>query len=709
MPAPRRFPDAPPPYGAHCADGGVQFCVYAGHAEAVALCLDTDDQERRIPMREHAHGAWSVWVDGVGSGQRYGYRVDGPWAPAEGHRYNPAKLLVDPYAYAISGEVDWRPEVFGHVVDDSLSGDGDIRDDRDSAPYVPRSVVVNTDFDWGDDHRPQHSWPDSVLYEAHVVGLTRTLPGVPDHLRGTYAGVAHPAMVAHLHRVGATAVELLPVHAFTHEPALVQRGLTNYWGYNTLGFFAPHARYASTADPQCAVEEFKGMVKILHSAGIEVILDVVYNHTGEQSAAGGATLSWRGFDNRAYYRLDQHGRDEDVTGCGNTIDVRHPIPMRMVLDSLRYWVQEMHVDGFRFDLAVALGRGKSGAYHPDNPLLMALRSDPVLSQVKLIAEPWDVGPDGWRTGQFPPPFAEWNDKYRDTVRTFWLPDVARSAAGQSGHGVRELATRLAGSADLFAASRRGPMASINLVTAHDGFTIADLTAYNDKHNEANGEDNRDGTGDNRSWNHGVEGPAEPDDPIAIMRRRTQRNLLATLLLSSGVPMIVGGDEMGRSQGGNNNPYCQDNEISWYDWSLEPWQQDLVDTTATLARFRRDHPVLRQRHFFPGEPEAGDERAALCWHRNDGALLTTEDWHSADLRTLQVVFDGQDVGDTQVLLVLHGDAAPAEIVLPKHDGVTQWQLRWSSVAERPDAVPDVTAEPGAPIAVDPASLLVFERI
>lgn len=704
MPAPRRPEDTPPPFGAHAVPAGVQFCVYAGHAESVTLCLDTADGEHRLPMRANAHGAWSLWVEDVGPGQRYGYRADGPWQPDEGHRYNPAKRLLDPYARAIDGAVDWRPEVFGHRVDGTFAGDGSQRDERDSGPYVPRSVVVDPSFAWEGDQPLQRAWPDTVIYEAHVVGLTRTLPEVPEHLRGTYAGVAHPVTIAHLQRLGVTAVELLPVHAFTHEPALVQRGLTNYWGYNTLGFFAPHAAYASTREPQGVVDEFKGMVKLLHAAGLEVILDVVYNHTAEQSAASGATLSWRGFDNRAYYRLDERGRDVDVTGCGNTVDARHPVPVRMVLDSLRYWVQEMHIDGFRFDLAVALGRGRDDGFHPDNALLMALRTDPVLSQVKLIAEPWDVGPHGWRTGQFPPPFSEWNDTYRDTIRTFWLSDRA-GAERHAGHGVRDLATRLAGSVDHFGASHRGPMASINYVTAHDGFTTADLTRYETKHNEPNGEDNRDGTSDNRSWNHGTEGAAEP--AIEALRRRSQRNLLATLLLSSGVPMLLGGDEFGRTQQGNNNPYCQDNEISWYDWDLASWQENLTETTAALVNLRRAHSVLRQRHFFPGDPEDGDERAALCWHRSDGALLTTDDWHSSSLRTLQVVFDGADVGDGRLLLVLHGDAAAGQVVLPKHEGVASWSVRWTSVAERPDEVEHLSVEPGAAIDLEPGSFLVLE--
>lgn len=700
--------DVPPPLGAHPVEGGVEFCVHAGHADAVTLCLfDEQGRERHLAMDEHSHGAWSLRVEGVGPGQRYGYRVDGPWDPAAGHRHNPAKLLLDPYARAVDGTVDWRPEVFGHRVDESFAGDGLTRDDRDSAAYVPRSVVVDPTFDWGDDRPPQHSWRHTVIYETHVVGLTMLLPDVPEHLQGTYAGVAHPVTIEHLRRLGVTTVELLPVHSFTSEPAVVQRGLENYWGYNSLGFFAPHAGHAAARDPQGVVAEFKGMVKLLHAAGIEVLLDVVYNHTAEQSAAGGATLSWRGLDNRTYYWLDEQGVDVDVTGCGNTVAPQHTVPVRMVLDSLRYWVQEMHVDGFRFDLAVALARGKDGAFDPDHPLLVALRTDPVLSRVKLVAEPWDLGPDGWRTGQFPPPFAEWNDTFRDTVRTFWLPDVAGTLDGRPGHGVRELATRIAGSADRFGSAHRGPLASVNFVTAHDGFTLSDLTAYDRKHNEANGEGNRDGSNDNRSWNHGVEGPA--DEETETLRRRSRRNLLATLALSSGVPMLLGGDELGRTQGGNNNPYCQNNEISWYDWGLAPWQHDLIDTTSALLRLRREHRVLRQRHFFPGDPIDGDERAALHWHAIDGELMTAQRWDSPETRTLQAVFDGADVGDDRLLMVLHGSTDGGEVVLPLQPGVRRWRLLWDSAWEHPGEVTDREAAPGEAYPVVGANFLLFQGV
>ncbi|YAL84177.1 glycogen debranching protein GlgX [Dermacoccaceae bacterium W4C1] len=711
MPAPEPSTDVPPPLGAHPDADGTQFCVYAGAAEAVHLCVfDADGGERTLEMVDHAHGRWSRYVPGVGPGTRYGYRVQGPWEPAAGHRHNPAKLLLDPYARGIEGEVSYVPEVFGHQVDENFSGDGSAPDERDSAPFVPRSVVLDSRFDWGADAPPRTSWRHTVLYEAHVVNLTQTLPEVPEHLRGTYAGVAHPATLAHLHRLGVTAIELLPVHAFTHEPHLVKRGLVNHWGYNTLGFLAPHAAYACADAPQEVVDEFKGMVKLLHAAGIEVILDVVYNHTAEQGAGSGATFSWRGLDAAAYYRLDGRGHDVDVTGCGNTLNTRNPVAMALVLDSLRYWVEEMHVDGFRFDLAPALARGRDDGYDVDHPFLMALRADPVLSRVKLIAEPWDVGPHGWRTGQFPPPFAEWNDVFRDAVRTFWLVDLGRDAAGEARHGIRDLGTRLAGSSDLFTGDRRGPLASINMVTAHDGFTAADLTRYNSKHNEANGEDNRDGSGENRSFNHGVEGlegvDAGGDAPVAVLRRRSLRNLLATTILSSGVPMLLGGDEFGRTQQGNNNPYCQNNEISWYDWDLEPWQDNLIETTAALTALRRAHRVLHPRQFFPLEPVAGDGRAALGWFAPDGSEMTPALWDEADPTTLIVVFDGSEVDDDRLLLILHGGAHEREITLPRTPGVGQWRLLWDSVAERPDLVPELQIAAGAPQKLAASSFTVL---
>jgi isoamylase len=703
-------PDLPPPLGivTH-EDGSADVAVYAGHADGVELCLFADDDatgetERRVPLTGRAHGTWFGRVPGVGPGQRYGFRVSGPWEPDRGLRHNPAKLLLDPYARAVEGRVDWRPEVFGHTVGPRLRGDASFRDDRDSAAYVPRGVVTLDGFDWGADVRPQVGWRDTVIYEAHVKGLSQLNPAVPQHLRGTYAGVANPATIEHLTRLGVTTLELLPVHAFASEPALALRGGSNYWGYNTLAFMAPHPAYASTSSPQGVVDEFKGMVRLLHEAGIEVLLDVVYNHTCEQGGEG-ATLSLRGLDNRAYYRLDAQGRDVDMTGCGNTLDLRHPITLRLVLDSLRHWVQNMHVDGFRFDLATALARGRDDAYDPDHPFLMALRTDPVLSRVKLIAEPWDLGQHGWRTGQFPPPFAEWNDRYRDCVKTFWLADGQRQAHGQTGHGVRELATRLAGSQDLFGSRDRGPLASVNYVAGHDGFTIADAAANDHKHNDDNGEQGHDGQDDNRSWNHGVEGPT--DDPeIGAARRQSVRNLLGTLLLSTGVPMLCAGDEMGRTQGGNNNAYCQDNEISWLDWDLEPWQQDLLGTTRQLLALRRTYEVLRTRQFFAGSPRQIDGTTDLIWYAADGGRMDPETWNDAEVRTLQMYLDGTEVDDRSLLVVLHGGFA-ADLTLPLHPGVMTYGLLWDSAHEAPNLNgPNAFHTPGESVPVAADSLRLY---
>ena len=686
-------PDLPPALGATPrldGAGGCDVAVYAGHADAVELCLidgeGPDRTERRVELAHRVHGVHFAQVPGLDVGQRYGFRVHGPWDPAAGLRHNPAKLLLDPYARGLVGEVDWRPEVFGHVVGPDLHGDSDLLDGRDSAPFVPHGIVVAQDFSWGDDAPPRVPWSQTIIYEAHVRGLTRSLPGVPDHLRGTYAGLAHPATVEHLVGLGVTTVELMPVHTFTHEPALVRRHLKNYWGYNTLGFFAPHAGYAAANEAADVLAEFKTMVRALHQAGLEVVLDVVYNHTAEQGGDG-ATLSWRGLDNRAYYRLDGMGRDVDVTGCGNTLDFRHPRVVQQALDSLRYWVEQCHVDGFRFDLATALARGRDDGYHPDHPFLVALRCDPVLSRVKLVAEPWDLGPHGWRTGQFPPPLAEWNDRFRDTVRTFWLADPARQLRGEAGHGARDLATRLTGSQDLFGTRDRGPLASVNFVAAHDGFTLADTTAYEHKHNLGNGEGNRDGHGDNRSWNHGVEGHSD-DLAVLAARRRSMRNLLATVLLSTGVPMLTAGDELGRTQRGNNNAYCRDDELSWVDWRLADWQRDLVATTSHLVRLRREHLVLHQSRFFSGRPRHADGTDDLTWFGADGTPMDDARWHDPATRTLLALFDGLPptpagpTCDGGILLVLHGGAAGADITLPGAPWASSYQLLWDSADERP---------------------------
>jgi isoamylase len=727
----------PHPLGVRCRDGGIDVAVLASAADRVELCLldpadgaagpsGTDPaaggwRERRVELTEQTHGVWHGFVPEVAPGQRYGFRVHGPWEPARGHRHNPAKLLLDPYARALHLPHDPRPELYGHRVDDRLNGDHTVRDDRDSAEFAAHGVVTAPAGPSPALSRPRRPWSDTVVYEAHVAGLTRRMPGVPEQLRGTYAGLGHPATLEHLLRLGVTAVELLPVHAFAHEPHLVQRGLTNYWGYNTLGFFAPHPAYAAADDPAAAVAEFAAMVQALHAAGLELILDVVYNHTCEGGAAG-PTYSFRGLDAATYYRLDPLGRDLDVTGCGNTLDAREARVVQLVLDSLRYWAGELGVDGFRFDLAPALARGREG-YDPDHPFLVAARADPVLADVKLVAEPWDVGPHGWRTGQFPPPFGEWNDRYRDGVREFWL----RAAVAGHPTGVSDLATRLAGSADLFAASR-GPLASVNFVAAHDGFTVADATAYEHKHNEANGEENRDGHDGNRSANHGVEGPTD-DGRVLAARRRSIRNLLGTLLLSTGVPMLSAGDEFGRSQGGNNNAYCQDNPISWLDWDLAPWQQDLLETTRYLVALRREYPVLRQSRFFAGRPVHADGTLDLGWFDIDGAPMDAGRWHDPGRRVLLMYLHEQHLGrwpgapepppappappapeppdgGGSLLLVVQGADTDVDVVLPGPPWATGYRLLWDSAGDRPPDGPGPVTAAGTPVTVPGPTLRVY---
>jgi isoamylase len=589
--------------GATADRDGVTFAVYSGVADAVEVAIFDDGRaETRTELTQDARDVWRGHVAGIGPGTRYGFRVRGPWDPAVGLRCNEAKLLLDPYARAIEGSVEWNPAVYGDNADDS-------------APYVPRSVVCADEFDWGGDEPPGTTLADSIIYEAHVKGFTKLHPEIPPELRGTYMGVAHPAAIAHLQRLGVTAIELLPVHQFVHDRQLVERGLRNYWGYQSIGYFAPHNEYASGQRGE-QVTEFKQMVRALHAAGIEVILDVVFNHTAEGNETG-PTLCFRGLDNQAYYRLaDDPSHYVDDTGVGNTLDAHRPHGLRLIMDSLRYWVQEMHIDGFRFDLAAALGRGRRD-FDRFGGFLDAIGQDPVLSEVKLIAEPWDIGFGGYDLGAFPPGWSEWNGRYRDTVRDFW-----RGTPGT----LADFATRLTGSSDLYGRDRR-PTASVNLVTVHDGFTLSDLVSYDHKHNEANGENNRDGADDNRSWNCGVEGPTDIPGVLEL-RARQRRNFLATLLLSEGVPLLLGGDELGRSQHGNNNAYCQDNEISWIDWSAAANERELTGFVARLCHFRREHPVLRRDRFFAlGE---------LTWRRPDGRQMVAEDWNNPDARAVAAV-------------------------------------------------------------------------
>ena len=621
------WPGAPTPLGAHWDGTGTNFALWSAGAHAVDLCLfDAAGTEHRERLQETTHQVWHGRLPGVGPGQRYGYRVHGPHEPTWGTRYNPAKLLLDPYTRAVDGELTEDPALFGYA-----DGHPELADGRDSAPYVPRGVVVHDSFPWDGDRRPMTPWTDTLIYEAHVKGATMRHPEVPPALRGTYAGLAHPAFLEHLQSIGVTAVELLPVHHFVSEPHLLRRGLTNHWGYNSLGYFAPHAAYSSAGSGGGQVTEFKAMVKAMHAAGIEVVLDVVYNHTAEGDHTG-PTLSFKGIDNAGYYRLQggDKSRYTDYTGCGNTLDVRRPQVLALLMDSLRYWVTEMHVDGFRFDLASALARSMHDVDRL-SAFFDVIHQDPVVSQVKLIAEPWDIGEGGYQVGNFPPLWTEWNGKYRDTVRDVWSGAKV---------GVRDLAYRLTGSSDLYRSDGRRPFASINFVTAHDGFTMADLVSYEHKRNEANGEDNRDGESHNRNWNCGVEGPSDDPDVVAL-RARQVRNHLATLLLSTGVPMLTAGDELGRTQGGNNNAYCQDNEVSWIDWGAI--DADLWTFVGRVVALRRQAPTLRQDAFFEGHelPGTGGSRD-LAWFAPHGGQLSTADWFDTSLQTVGMYLDGRGI-------------------------------------------------------------------
>ncbi|HET8542846.1 MAG TPA: glycogen debranching protein GlgX [Anaeromyxobacter sp.] len=668
------WPGRPFPLGATFDGEGTNFAVYARHADAVELCLfdpgEPAKEVRRVKLHEKTGHVRHAYLPHIRPGTLYGFRAHGPYDPEGGLRFNPSKLLVDPYARAISGETDLSGPIFGYRPG---APEGDLAyDDRDSAPSVPRSVVVGNHFDWGDDRRPAHPWHRSIIYEVHVKGFTARHPEVPPELRGTYLGFASTAAIDHLVKLGVTAVELLPVHEFVDDPFLVAKGLTNYWGYSTLGFFAPEQRYARGSRGE-QVTEFREMVKALHKAGIEVILDVVYNHTAEGNHLG-PTLSLKGLDNPTYYRLGEESPRHywDSTGCGNSLDTTNPWTLKLVMDSLRYWVEEMHVDGFRFDLAVTLGRDPV-LFDEASRFLAAVHQDPVLERVKLIAEPWDLGPEGYKVGAFPVRWSEWNGRYRDVVRRFWKGD--ENLAGELGY-------RLTGSADLYEAAGRKIFASVNFVTAHDGFTLRDLVTYNAKHNEANREDNRDGTDDNHSWNCGVEG--ETDDPaVNALRDRQVRNLLTTLLVSQGVPMIAAGDEMGKTQGGNNNAYCQDDEISWLDWELDDRRRALLGFTRRLVRLRLAQPVLQRRRFFRGKQMWDSSLKDLAWFRPDGTEMTEEDWQKPFARSVAFLLGGDAiatpdergekiVGDT-ILVLLNAWHEPVEYVLPELEWGQEWEV------------------------------------
>jgi glycogen operon protein len=697
------WPGQPYPLGSTYDGAGTNFSVFSELAERVELSLfDNEGRETRVDLSEVEAFCWHGYVPGIAPGQRYGFRVHAPYDPAHGLRANPQKLLLDPYATAIEGGVRWGPSVFGY----QLGQDDTTRNDDDSAAALPKSIVTSPYFDWGDDRHPRTPWADTIVYETHVKGITMRHPDVPEALRGTYLGLASPPVIDHLQRLGITAVELMPVHQFVHDKVLLDRGLRNYWGYNSIGYFAPHNEYASGQTGE-QVQEFKQMVKLLHGAGIEVILDVVYNHTGEGNHLG-PTLCFRGLDNPAYYRLGDDPRYYiDYTGTGNSLNMRHPNVLQLIMDSLRYWVQEMHVDGFRFDLAATLAR----ELHDVDRLSAffdIIQQDPVIRRVKLIAEPWDVGEGGYQVGNFPPLWSEWNGKFRDTVRDYWRGEPSTLA---------ELGYRLTGSSDLYQDTGRSPASSINFVTAHDGFTLADLVSYNDKHNEANGEDSRDGESYNRSWNCGVEGPT--DDPSVIaLRARQQRNLLATLFVSQGVPMLLGGDEFGRTQLGNNNGYCQDNDISWYDWSLVEANEDLVEFTTFLINLRRQHPVFHRRRFFFGRAFHGSDCTDIAWFTPEGGVMSEDDWRDGPARSMTVFLNGEAIPDPDTrgervvddsfLLVLNADPDAVEFTVPAGDYGERWRRLFTSGQRRPDGTDGPTVKAGDTVILDGHTTMLFQR-
>ncbi len=699
-------PGDPYPLGASWDGSGTNFAVFSQVAEAVELCLfDADGRESRYQLPEVDGFVWHGYLEEAEPGQRYGYRVHGPYDPSRGLRCNASKLLLDPYARAITGQVRWGSSVYGYPL---ATGNDMAMDSQDSAPAMPKSIVVDTAFEWTDDHRPRTPWQDTVIYEAHVKGLTWQNPAIPPAQRGTYAGLAHPVMIEYFRRLGVTAIELMPVHHFLDDHHLVDQGLRNYWGYNTIGFFAPHSGYASRPG-QRVVSEFKTMVRALHGAGIEVILDVVYNHTAEGNHLG-PTLSFRGLDNASYYRLDPGNPRfyTDTTGTGNTLDASNPHALQLFMDSLRYWALEMHVDGFRFDLAASLAR----QFHEVDKLSAffdLIHQDPVISQSKLIAEPWDLGSGGYQVGNFPVLWSEWNGRYRDSVRDYWR---------ETNTSIGELASRLTGSADLYQASGRRPWASVNFITAHDGFTLADLVSYNTKHNDANAEHNNDGTPDNRSWNCGVEGPT--DDPeICALRRRQARNFIATLALSIGVPMLLAGDEIGRTQRGNNNAYCQDNEISWFDW--DHLDTDMLAWCRAAVQLRRAHPAFRRRRFLQDRParqlEASPDEAEVAWFRPDGKLMDDPDWAVGYAKSLGVLLNGahhaerdrhgRAVTDTSFYLAINAWDQPLGFRLPGPKWGGPWQVVLDTSDDRPAYRPQLLS-PGAVLTMTGRHFVVLQQ-
>jgi len=695
------WPGASYPLGATFDGSGTNFAIFSEAAERIELCLIGDrGKETRIELIEVDAYVWHAYLPNIAPGQRYAYRVHGQYDPASGKRFNPAKLLLDPYAKAVEGQVEWGQAVYGYTF-----GDPDSRNDEDSAGKTMLGVVVNPFFDWAGDRSPRTPYASSLIYEAHVKGMTALHPDVPEELRGTYGGIAHPAIIDHLTKLGVTAIELMPVHQFVDDAILQEQGLSNYWGYNSIAYFAPQNSYSATGERGQQVQEFKGMVRALHRAGIEVILDVVYNHTAEGNHLG-PTLSFRGIDNESYYHLQEDKRlYADYTGTGNSLNVRPPHTLQLIMDSLRYWVLEMHVDGFRFDLASTLARE---FYEVDRlaTFFDLVQQDPVVSQVKLIAEPWDVGPGGYQVGNFPPQWTEWNGKYRDTVRDFW-----RGEAQSLG----EFASRLTGSADLYEHSGRRPVASINFVTAHDGFTLRDLVSYEQKHNEASGEDNRDGADDNRSMNFGVEGPTH-DPAVLTLRARQQRNFIATMLLSQGVPMLLHGDELGRTQRGNNNGYAQDNDLTWVHWDAV--DQPLLEFTAALAALRKAHPTFRRSRFFDGRPvrrEAGAPIPDIVWGRPDGSQMQPEDWDSGFGRAIGVFLNGrgirgrdargQAIVDKHFFVLFNAGDDIIDFHIPAVEFSPKWDAVIDTAGERADTEP---IEPGSTVRLPATSMLVLRE-